>query len=613
MLSNLKAIRFLLTASGRNLLFPLFVLGWVVFLWECSPPSLAQPVGGVLAIRGATLIDGTGRPPAEEMTIVTRDGRIEAIGPTIPVPADARVIDGTGKTVLPGLIDAHVHLNEWMIPFLLKYGVTTIVDCGNLDEWIVALKGGFAKKKFISPRIYGTGSRLGASPSVRRRDLLTLPAHLAWSSGRRVERARKPHFLNVDVNSARNLIGRKKDLGLDAIKIDESWTKDDLASVVLVARDLELPVLGHAFDAKESVEAGVNMLVHMEGVAKYTIGDPQKLEAIRRGEVLNMYTWMDSGRFDELIALMIKNNTWLNPTIQRGHMPKPVGLPDHRYWDYEKEDLAILNDPGAAFVPLDARIAIPTRYRRFGTDSRRFVGEEFQDVLSTADRAEIQKGYDNALEFIRRFAAAGGKISAGTDTVSSYLPGISLHRELEILVEAGLTPLQALQTATKNPSDFFRLNEVGSLEVGHRADLIVVDGNPAKNIRDLSKISMVILDGQILDTKLRPDYTFPLRRPYAEDTGTYHRVPGIIELEPLLVDQSGEDFVLTIRGFDFMSVSVVELDGRPLATEFVNKEELKASVPGHLRMRAGTHFVTVRNPRPRGGTSNEMGLIVSFR
>ena len=175
-------------------------------------------------------------------------------------------------------------------------------------------------------------------------------------------------------------------------------------------------------------------------------------------------------------------------------------------------------------MPLDARIAIPTRYRRFGTDSRRFVGEEFQDVLTAADRSEIQKGYDNALEFIRRFAAAGGKISAGTDTVSSYLPGITLHRELEILVEAGLTPLKALQTATKNPSDFFRLNGVGSLEVGHRADLIVVEGNPAKDIRDLSKISMVILDGQILDTKLRPDYTFPLPRRIHSSTASIWNV-----------------------------------------------------------------------------------------
>ena len=257
------------------------------------------------------------------------------------------------------------------------------------------------------------------------------------------------------------------------------------------------------------------------------------------------------------------------------------------------------------------------------------------------------------MRFISLYVKAGGKVMAGTDTSSGgawAVSGVGLHHELDLLVHAGLTPMQVLQAATRNVAEGFRiLDRLGTIETGKLADLVVVNEDPLQDINHLQKIEWVIKDGKVVDRTFHPWFKNPLRNSYGgtvegrdwvaalkretalgirtgsglKDT-SHHQgqpCPGIESISPAMVTEGDPTVTLTIRGVNFTNKSLVLLDNQPIPARLVSETdetELQATIDARLIARPETLTITVRNPglliQPQwGGTSNRAYLLVNFR
>ena len=300
-------------------------LAWLVL----NPPLQAQT--DLLVLSGGTLIDGTGGPPLEHAMVVIKQGRIEQISQVgrISVPEEARVIDSRGKTILPGFIDGHIHFREWHGELLMANGVTTVVDTGDPDEWMIALMRAWELGQIRTPRILASGRRLGAEVPIRRTDLV------------RPVGSPRPHFLSIPLEEAKRRIREKQRRGLAVIKVDEICTNGDLEELVKLAHSLDLPIIGHAAHPRDSANAGLDGSMHSWGIVPGTVGDPMSLDALRSGKTKDIYSVMDPSTFPELISLLVTKGVFLNPT------PSLDGASGHQN-RYELEDHQLLSLPRTA-------------------------------------------------------------------------------------------------------------------------------------------------------------------------------------------------------------------------------------------------------------------------
>jgi imidazolonepropionase-like amidohydrolase len=501
--------------------------------------ALTTTVGGQgagtaapLAITGATLIDGTGAPPAQNQTVVIEGARITAVGPSnsLQVPANARIVNAAGKFVLPGFIDSHVYWRGWTGELFLNHGVTTIVDAGGPTDWILAARDAERGGSIRGPRI------LTAAGAVDR--------HTGQVSTQAMVRAllvKGPDFINV-----------AGELTLDQLRV-----------VTGEAHAVEVPVLGDIGDAAAAVDAGVDGIAHVSGVSP------------------------------TLVARMIERGTYLIPMLVADYGP---AVPQARRLELANYDL--LMRPELRYVPLTSMLASLTFWR-------------------TPDA--VNSGYAGAKDFIGRFAKAGGRVVAGTGAGgSASVPGLSLHQELELLVDAGLTPMQALVATTRTAAQMIKKdNRIGTIAAGKLADLVILDADPLADIANTRKISGVMKNGQVVEMGYHRDY----HTQFGEVDGggvpsLAHAVPIVTEVISVTLNQmsqvihDGSPFELVVRGDRFDGSSLVELNGRPLATTFAGRTELRARVPTDRIPTEGTYTVTVFTPWPGGGRSNVKPLPV---
>jgi len=586
----------------------IFILGCAFLISFPNSQGWAQQL---TVLRGGTLIDGTGAPPRANTVIVIQGNRIDSIG-SGDVPSGARVIDITGKYVVPGLWDKHLHYKDWFPEMLVTNGVTSaFVQSGG--TWLHAQNEGIAKGKILGPRMFFRERSFDVFPSVEE----------ARSAAREAILQLKPSF----------------------IKAYTGLTPEQLKVVAEEAHRAGLHVEGHlGISARDAIMAGIDGLTHASGIAlsvlkeadlrkvpkmrvidtgrrrviwptistwdESKVGSPNPdlteywlfLEDPRR---LMMFGMMDRAMAQDLIDLMIREEVFIESCL--------VYIFRHvhdRVEEYRTQDHVLLSDPNLAYIPERIRVNV--------------LDYTLLDKVTADELALMKKGYRNFQWFVKTFVDAGGKMVIGPDTTSinhaSMLPGVATVRELQLLVDAGLTPMQAIQAGTLWPAQVLgKDNELGSLEEGKLADLLVLPGNPLEDITAYQEIELVMQNGTILDIGYHYDFANPIPWPAGNvisfpGFGPVSEIPAIASsLWPEVIVEGSGDFTLRVTGGDFLSTSTIQLGDTLLETERVSSSEVRATVPARLVQNVGTYPVRVIHRNPGWGKTNVLYLIVKFR
>src|SRR5580700_3599329 len=459
----------------------LLALSLILTCCSCSshpPPSLA--------ITHVTLIDATGGAPQPDMTVFLADEQIAAIGPSnsVFVPLKTRTLDASGKFLIPGLVDMHVHLTgageptgsrEFILPLLLANGITTVRDMGGDLESLIKLRHEIERGLLEAPRIFFAGPYLDGNPPFFQ------PSLVVTDSAEATE----------DVHS---LISR----GADFIKVQSNLSRDAYFAIADVCRREHVTLVGHVPDhvtASEASDAGQKSIEHLTGVLracssdepllirkqfaagprKATTGQSLDRELLWQRELLQSYS---DEQATELIAKFLRNQTWQVPTLillRNDAYPTPEANPSR--------------DPRQKYIPRQ----VLANWQE---------GVKDRDKGATTQEFSLRSSLMQAsLGIVGKMNTAGVPILAGTDTTAPFVfPGSSLHEELALLVQAGLTPMQALEAATKLPAEFLGKQKTqGTIEQDKIADLLLLDGNPLDDIHNTQKIRAVILRGKLLD------------------------------------------------------------------------------------------------------------------
>ncbi len=407
---------------------------------------------GTLAFVHATLIDGTGRAPVADTTIVTRGGKIVSIGPSnsAKVPKDAQVIDLAGKYVIPGLWDMHAHYEqvEWG-PIYLAAGVTTVRDMGNEFEFIKAVRDEVNSGRALGPHMLLAGIVDGDSRSA--------------IGITRVNSAQE----------AQNWVTKYHDAGFQQMKIYSSVKLDVLKNVCADAHKVGMTVTGHipnGLDAFEGVEAGMDQINHLHYVtALYLPKDfsPRKLSPDEQKKIYEDID-VNSDANRKIPEFFKQHGTVLDPTVT---LEEIFGRP--------------ANVPGTAVEPGIAKVAPELR-------------QSLNSGGVPPEREAVAKlAFSKTLEILGSLHKAGIPIVVGTD---QGVPGYSVYREMELYVRAGFTPMEALQAATLVPAQVMKVaNESGTVETGKRADFDVLTANPLDDIHNIRKVHMVVANGILFD------------------------------------------------------------------------------------------------------------------
>ena len=424
-----------------------------------TTPTLPVSTASLVAVEGATLIDGTGAAPVPNTTLLIEDGRIRQIGRRgeVPIPPGAQIIQADGKYLIPGLIDAHVHYNA---PFLhrlyLAHGVTTVRDVGTSLERILTLREEIATGNILAPRLFTTGG------SINTRSLRAAGV------------------------SAREMTERLAEAGVNGIKVT-GYNEEELKDILEVAHAHGLLGFGHTRldpGALRAVQIGLDGIEHVTDLLEDCVEEnppfPMDFDWDRRDHFFRYYysqlhRAVNRTKMDEIIQLMVQNDVYLDPTLvnyNRGFVQRGTAQ--------------LVADPAFRYMPEEYDRS--DRYGEYGP----------------LDREHWTKTFALMQEATYKFFKAGGFLLMGTDSQAAApdgaLPGWSMHQELEFFVDAGLTPMEALQTATFNNAKVMKQEkDLGSLETGKYADLVILDANPLENISNTQKIHLVIKDGLVLD------------------------------------------------------------------------------------------------------------------
>ena len=425
-------------------------------------------------IQGATLIDGTGRPAVADSTIVYQQGRIRAVGRRgqVAVPANAEIIQATGKTVLPGLVDMHLHLREWRVPLYLKYGVTTTGDIHNDTMWIVGQKALLESGYMQGPHLFVSGARIEGPNGPKNVD----------STGKTID---DPNMVKTP-EEARAYVRYLHAMHCDFVKVDFSVTDEQLSAIIDEAWKFHMPVLGHINNVDTTMDLGGKEAEHMVSVWRaQVIRQGKPLPKPGKDEQQKLLEAVDMGKLGPLINKMVEQN--MISDIAMYDWVKPV------IWPAVKAEVAkLVNDPSFNFYDPGER--------------KRLI----------SDPGPQREGYDKTMGFLKQFAAANGKFLISTDGSENtdIIPGLGLHIVMQAVAGMGIPTSKIIQSVTLWPAEAMGVDkDYGSIEQGKNADFVIVEGDPLKDITAARNIKTVIKDGKVMDTKLDPNWKNPQPRP----------------------------------------------------------------------------------------------------
>jgi len=426
----------------------------------------------LLAFTHVTVIDTTGGPPLLNRTVVIAGDRIQSIGKR-PPPRGARIVDATGKFLIPGLWDMHVHFrggeelipdNQSWLALFVSNGITGVREMGgDIAPTVFRWRAEIASGSRLGPRIVTSGPKVDEPVPA-------WPGSLAVTSP----------------ESARDAIRQLKAMGADFVKIYAmAFPRPVFDALMDEAKRQKLSVVGHlplaTHTVRDSIEAGVRSIEHIDDFV--LPGCSRSDEQLREGIPYLDQLYRAAETFDpewarDLIARMVSRGVWVTPTLAA-----VTGIQTGSRGDYEHHPLRRYITPGI-WRTWDPKIA----------------GN--RQPYSDSEQKQWDRIRQQSVVLLRMLQAGGVGLLAGSDCRASnsfVFPGWGLHRELALMVEAGLTPMQALETATRNPARYFgELDRSGTVEPGKIADLVLLTANPLADIRNTENIDAVVLRGKLL-------------------------------------------------------------------------------------------------------------------
>ena len=454
----------------------------LLFLLSSLLCLVNQPTPGArpkpLVLTHVTVIDTTGAPANPDMTVVIVGDRIAEMGKSgeIHPPRNPETVNATGKFLIPGLWDMHVHWYEKdYLPLFIVNGVTgtrQMYGVPMFQQWRKEIEAG----QLLGPHM------LIASPIVD-------GPKPVW-----------PGSIAVATPAeGRQAVTQVRRSGADFVKVYSLLSRDAYFAIADESQKQGIPFEGHVPDSvtlEEASNAAQKTVEHLTGVlaacssreAELLKSAQETVAAIDAGQLPSVRFWGPGYRERQKLALetyspqkaetvfgeLKKNHTWQCPTL--------TVLRSMAYSD----DPSFADDPRLKYIPRDI------------VSSWNPKADAFLKDKTAEDWALSKKVFSKDLEIVGTMKRAGVEILAGTDTLNPYcLPGFSLHDELDLLVQAGLTPMQALQAATLNPARFLgRERDLGTVATGKLADLVLLDANPLKDIGNTRKIFAVVFGGK---------------------------------------------------------------------------------------------------------------------
>jgi imidazolonepropionase-like amidohydrolase len=435
-------------------------LAFFTSLWSARVSSLSgqnreAARAGAVAFTHVTVIDGKGAEAKTDFTVVIAGDRIIELGPSqrVRVPRDAQVINANGKFLIPGLWDMHVHLGEGgaaLFPALLANGVTSVREMGGSGELALTLREKVKAGSLLGPRIKAAGLILESPRFIQMVERINGES----LTGKRIGVA--------NAADARSAIEANVKMGADFLKIRTCASRESYLAITAEAKRAGLPLAGHLPDGispLEASDAGQRSLEH--------------------GWVL--LDTIPADKLKEIAARLIKNDTHVTTTLTAGRGFRLT--PDAEVLAIV-DDRAGLRDARRKYIPQ----ALANYWRK------QIEMKKFETPLDWQTVAE------NNRHIFRTLHQAGVKIMAGTDLAAPLCyPGFGLHDELELLVSRiGLTPAEALQSATRIPATFMGMGaSLGTVEKGKLADLVLLEANPLSDIMHTRKIAAVVIGGRL--------------------------------------------------------------------------------------------------------------------
>jgi imidazolonepropionase-like amidohydrolase len=449
-----------------------------------SGVAAAAPATDITAVTGVTVVDAAGGARRDQNVLV-RGGRILDAGHLhrVPVPHGARVVDGRGKFLIPGLADMHTHATE-IDPtdpeLYVVNGVTTTRQMSSNDA-VRAWRRDIEAGTRLGPRWTVGSAIVDGSPSL-------------W------EGLGVPYVAVANAAEGRAAVRQEAEAGAEFVKTYTRLTRESFHAIAAEARRVGIPFLGHVPDfvpVTEASDAGLHSIEHLFEFWYDTSRDEQRLRReiarikVAGGDYAGWFTKLhpieyaaartyDPGKAARVFERLARNGTHVTPTLTV-------------HWTCDVPQDVPHDDPRFRYVSADT-----LAYWQWATDNIYLKGRTPQE---SAERREL---FGRRLRLAGQMARAGVPLMTGTDLGTSYLlPGFSLHDELRLLVLAGLTPAQALRAATLEPARSLGRSDHGTVERGKVADLVLLDADPLRDITNTTRINSVFVRGHLVDPEAR--------------------------------------------------------------------------------------------------------------